>query len=91
MIGLLIGLVSGALGGNLAGNLSVGLDQGAMINSVIGILGGFLGGVFLTIAGVGATLGSLDIDSIIMQVASAGVGGGLLLIIFALFSTPFSK
>lgn len=91
MIGILIGLVSGAAGGNVAANLAVGLDQGTLVNSVVGVFGGILGGLILTMLGVGAVIGSLDIDSIIMQVAGAGVGGGLLLMIFAIFSAPFSK
>lgn len=91
MIGLVIGLVSGAAGGNVAAGLSATIDQGALVNSFVGILGGVFGGMFLTGLGVGATLGSLDINSIIMQVAVAGVAGGILLLLFALLSAPFSK
>ena len=81
MLPLIIQLLSGAVGGNLAGALFKKLSLGTLWNSVVGILGGGLGGQLLSALGVlGGTGGSaMDLGSIIGNVASSGVGGGILM------------
>ena len=81
IVGLLIGLGSGALGGNVAGKV-MNSNMGTMGRSLTGIVGGaglsFVGQML----GMGipdpTAGGSLDLMSIISNVASGGIGGGLL-------------
>jgi len=88
----IIQLVSGALGGNLAGGLLKKLSLGAIGNSIVGILGGGLGGQLLKLLGVGFTGGaSTDIGSIIGNIATGGVGGGVLMAIIGVIKKALSK
>jgi uncharacterized membrane protein YeaQ/YmgE (transglycosylase-associated protein family) len=92
-LGLIIQLISGAIGGNVAGSLMKNADLGPVLNSVVGILGGGLGGQLLAMLGVGGAeaAGSLDIASVITQVAGGGVGGGVLLAIVGLIKNAMAK
>jgi len=87
MEGLIRNLVSGAVGGNVVGRLIGSLNQGTVINSIAGILGGGLGGSILgmlgapVMAGMASDAVGMDIDALLGQVASGGVGGGVLLAI----------
>ncbi len=80
---LIIQLLSGAVGGNVVGSLVRKISMGVLGNSLAGILGGGLGGQIL-----GGSLGmptggsSLEIGSILGQVAS--VGGGVLMVIIGM-------
>lgn len=77
---LLISLISGAIGGNLSGRLINKIDQGVVINSIAGIVGGGLGGQLLSMVGAGALAGGgVDLMGIVGQIASGGVGGGVVL------------
>ena len=80
---LIVQLLSGAVGGNLVGGLLKNLNLGTLGNSLAGILGGGLGGQILNQLGVGAAGagGSLDMSSILANVASGGVGGGVVMAI----------
>ena len=88
---LIISLVSGAVGGNVAGALMKNMSLGTMWNSVVGILGGGLGGGVLEMVGVNAGGAGLDIGSIIGNVASGGVGGGILLAIVGFVKKAMAK
>ncbi len=92
---LIIQLISGAVGGNLAGGLMKKASLGTLLNSVVGILGGGLGGQILGMLGLGgaaaAGAGGMDISSIISQIASGGVGGGVLLAILGLVKNAMAK
>ncbi|MES2581045.1 MAG: hypothetical protein V4552_10895 [Pseudomonadota bacterium] len=90
---LIIQLVSGAVGGNVAGGLLKDVSLGTLGNSLVGILGGGLGGQLLSMLGVGGaeTAGSVDIASIVSQVAGGGVGGGVLLVIVGLIKNALAK
>ncbi len=92
-LGLIIQLISGAVGGNVAGSLMKNASLGPVLNSVVGILGGGLGGQLLSMLGVGGAeaAGSMDIASIITQVAGGGVGGGVLLAIVGLIKNAMAK
>jgi len=92
-LGLIIQLISGAVGGNIAGSLMKNANMGTLLNSVIGILGGGLGGQVLAMLGMGgaAAAGGMDIASILSQVASGGVGGGILLAIISLVKNAMAK
>ena len=85
LIGWIISLISGAIGGNIAGSALKEQSLGTLGNSIAGIVGGGLGGQLLSALGVlggpAAGAGSLDIGSIIGNVAGSGVGGGILMII----------
>jgi uncharacterized membrane protein YeaQ/YmgE (transglycosylase-associated protein family) len=84
---LIISLISGAVGGNAAGKVLKNFDMGTLWNSVAGIVGGGIGGQLMTALGIdpgaaaGAAAGSMDIGSIVSQVAGGGVGGAVLLVV----------
>ena len=90
MEGLILNLVSGAVSGNVAECLIGSLNQGTVIHSITGILGGGLGGSILgmlgapDMAGMASDAVGMDIDALLGQVASGGVGGGVLLSIVGL-------
>lgn len=89
---LLISLIAGALGGNAAGGLVKPLNQGPLINSLAGIVGGGLGGQILGALGAGgAAAGGMDIAGLIGQLASGGVGGGVLLAVVGLIRNTLAK
>lgn len=89
---LIIGLLSGAVGGNVAGKLLGKIDQGTLINSISGIVGGGLGGTLLSMLGTGGMAeGGMDLMGIIGQVASGGVGGGVVLAIVSAIRGAMSK
>jgi uncharacterized membrane protein YeaQ/YmgE (transglycosylase-associated protein family) len=92
-LGLIIQLISGAVGGNVAGSLMKNASLGPVLNSIVGVLGGGLGGQLLSMLGVGGAeaAGSMDIASIITQVAGGGVGGGVLLAIVGLIKKAMAK
>jgi uncharacterized membrane protein YeaQ/YmgE (transglycosylase-associated protein family) len=92
-LGLIIQLISGAVGGNVAGSLMKNASLGPVLNSIVGVLGGGLGGQLLSMLGVGGAeaAGSMDIASIITQVAGGGVGGGVLLAIVGLIKNAMAK
>ena len=92
IIGLIIQLVSGAVGGNIAGAAMKQYDLGTIGNSIAGLIGGGVGAQIIGAlvgggTGTGTDLagaGGLDIGSIIGQIASGGVGGGILMVIVGL-------
>ncbi len=89
---LIISLLGGAVGGNLAGGLLKNMSLGTLWNSVVGILGGGLGSQLLGMLGVMATSGGgMDVGSIISNVLSSGVGGGVLLAIVGLVKNAMKK
>ena len=89
---LLISLIAGAAGGNAAGGLLKSLNQGTLINSIAGIVGGGLGGQILGALGAGgAAAGGMDIGSIVGQLASGGVGGGVVLAVVGMIRNAMAK
>lgn len=89
---LIIGLISGAVGGNVAGAAIKNINQGTLINSIAGIVGGGLGSSLLGMAGAGAIAGGgMDLMGIIGQVASGGVGGGVVLAIVSVLRNALTK
>ena len=89
---LLISLISGAVGGNVAGGLLKKYDLGTLWNSVAGVVGGGLGAQLLSMVGAGGLAGGgMDIAGIIGQVASGGVGGGVLLVIVGIVKSALKK
>jgi hypothetical protein len=93
ILALIIQLVCGALGGNITGKLFKNIDLGTLGNSIAGILGGGLGGQLLNALGLfgGAQGGSLDLASIIGNIASGGVGGGVLMAIIGLIKSMMAS
>ena len=94
IIGLIIQLISGAVGGNVAGAALKQYNLGTLGNSIAGIIGGGVGAQIIGAlvgggAGTGmAGAGGLDVGSIIGQIASGGVGGGILMVIVGLIKKP---
>jgi hypothetical protein len=89
---LIIQLLSGAVGGNAAGKASKKIDLGVLGNSIAGILGGGLGGQILNALGIAVGEGgSLDVGSIVGNIASGGVGGGVLLVIVGAIKSAMAK
>ena len=92
IISLIISLVSGAIGGNVAGAAMKDKSLGPAGNSISGILGGGVGGAILQLLGIGGgTAGNLDIAAILENIASGGVGGGILLAIIAAIKGAMAK
>ena len=79
-------------GGNLAGGLLKKLSLGTILNSILGILGGGLGGQLLKLLGVGFAGGAgTGIGSIIGNIATGGVGSGVLMAIVGAIKKALSK
>lgn len=96
LLPLLIQLASGAAGGNIFGALLKNLSLGTLGNSLAGIVGGGLGGQILgpllgLAPAAAAGAGSLDIGSILTQVASGGAGGGVLMVVIGILKSLFAK
>lgn len=88
-IGLIIQLVAGGVGGNIAGSALKQYDLGTIGNTIAGVVGAGVGAQIIgALLGGGAEAagsgGGLDIGSIIGQIASGGVGGGILMVIIGL-------
>src|SRR5262249_40042346 len=92
IISLIISLVSGAVGGNVAGAAMKDKSLGVPGNSLAGILGGGIGGAILQLLGIGGgQAASLDLTAILENIASGGVGGGILLAIISVLKTAMAK
>lgn len=91
MLPLIINLISGAVGGNIAGGLMKNLSLGTTGNSIVGILGGGAGGALLSTLGIDVGGGGMDIAGILGNVASGGVGGGVLMAIIGVLKNAFAK
>jgi hypothetical protein len=96
IFGLIIQLIAGAVGGNAAGAALKQYDLGILGNTVAGIVGGGVGAQIIgALVGGGtepitAGAGGLDIGSLISQIASGGVGGGILMVIVGLIKQMMS-
>lgn len=90
---LLIQLLGGAVGGNVAGAALKNYSLGTLWNSVVGILGGGLGGQLLSALGLlgGGGESAMDIGSIVANIASSGVGGGILMVIVGVIKKAMAK
>lgn len=94
LLPIIIQLVSGAVGGNVAGAVLKNFNLGTLWNSILGIVGGGLGGTLLnSVLGAGAvsTGAGLDIATILGNVASGGVGGGVLLAVVGIIRKVIAK
>jgi hypothetical protein len=91
---LLIQLASGAVGGNIAGAALKDQSLGTIGNTIAGLVGGGLTGQLLPVLfgiGTAAARGNLDIGSIITQVISGGVGGGVLMAVIGVLKQMMGK
>jgi uncharacterized membrane protein YeaQ/YmgE (transglycosylase-associated protein family) len=91
IVSLIINLISGAVGGNIAGVVMKDKSIGPLLNSVVGVLGGGAGMAVLRAMGMAVNEGGLDIQAVLANVASGGVGGGILMIIVALIKGMMKK
>lgn len=102
-VNLIISLISGIAGGNLAGAALKEKSLGTLGNSVAGFFGGGIGAAILKAIENAAHTGSevaqsaaqvaptLDLGSIIGDIASGGIGGGALLAIVSLIKNALNK
>jgi len=84
IIGLILQLIAGGVGGSVAGAALKQYDLGTIDNTIAGVVGGGGAQIIGVLVGGGAAragAGGLDIGSIIGQIASGGVGGGILMVI----------
>ncbi|MFU1478773.1 hypothetical protein ACM25N_14140 [Roseovarius sp. C7] len=89
---LIISLIAGAVGGNVAGGLLKQFNMGVLINSIAGIVGGGLGGQLLGALGAGGMAqGGVDIAGLLGQVASGGIGGGIVLAVVGLIRNAMAR
>lgn len=105
IVSLIISLISGAVGGNVAGKASTESDLGTLGNTIAGLVGGTAGGYILQLlnlfgpaaaaAGAAATgaeaAHGLNIAELLANIASSGVGGGLLTYIVSLLKNYGGK
>ena len=101
ILAIIIPLISGAVGGNVVGALAKNLSLGTLGNSLAGIVGGvggsqligmLMGGGTAAAASAATTAaGGMDIDTILTQVASGGVGGGVLMAIVGVVKGMMAK
>ena len=95
IIPLIIQAISGAAGGGIVGNLIKSAGMTLLPKLIAGAVGGIggnaaLGGIIGPLLGAAST-GGLDIASIISQVLSGGIGGGLLTAIASLVMNAMKK
>lgn len=93
IVTLLVQLISGALGGNITGALFKNINLGTLGNSLAGIVGGGLGGQILgQVLNLPAVdTAALDPMAIIGQIASGGVGGGVVMVIVGLLKSMMAR
>ncbi len=99
ILAIIIPLISGAVGGNVVGALAKNLSLGTLGNSLSGIVGGVGGSQLLGMlmgggtaaAATAATAGGVDIGTILTQVASGGVGGGVVMAIAGVIKGMMAK
>lgn len=99
MLPLIISLISGAAGGNIVGSVLKNLNLGTVGNSIAGILGGGIGQQLIAMLGSGAVAdaaaaaggGGMDMGSILSNVASGGVGGGVLMAVIGVIRNMMQK
>lgn len=75
IISLIIEAISGAVGGNVAGAAMKENSLGTVGNSIAGILGG----------------GSLDMTTILSNIAGGGVGGAILMAVVGIIKNKMAK
>jgi hypothetical protein len=93
LISLIIEAVSGAVGGNIAGAAMKENSLGAAGNSIAGIVGGGLGGTLLqsVLGGAAADGGSLDMTTMLSNIAAGSVGGAILMAIIGIIKNAMAK
>lgn len=82
LLPLIIQAISGAAGGGIVGNLVKSAGMALLPKLIAGAVGGIggnaaLGGIISSMLGAASSSG-LDITSIISQIISGGIGGGVL-------------
>lgn len=92
-ISIITNLISGLIGGNLTGAALKDKSLGAIGNSITGLIGGAAGGYLATILGFLNTLGLADmsVGSILANVGSGLVGGGVLTAIVGFIKKMMTK
>ena len=91
IVSLIISLLSGAVGGNVAGAALKDQSLGTLGNSIAGIVGGGAGSLILQALGVAAGGGGLDLGTLLGNIASGGVGGGLVMVIIGIIKGALAK
>jgi uncharacterized membrane protein YeaQ/YmgE (transglycosylase-associated protein family) len=102
LVSLIISAVSGVAGGNVSGAAAPDKSLGVAGNSITGLLGGAFGGYLLQAfellnksgvlpAGAENAVHGLDFGAILGDIASGGVGGGVVTFIVGLLKNMMQK
>jgi hypothetical protein len=91
IIPLIIQAISGAAGGGIIGNLVKSAGMTLLPKLIAGAVGGVGGNAALGGIIGAASTGGLDVTSIISQVLSGGIGGGVLTAIAGLVMNAMKK
>lgn len=86
---LIINLIGGAVGGNVAGGVLKNVSLGTLGNSIAGILGG--GAASQLLPELLGAAGTMDLQGILTQIASGGVGGGVAMVVLGLVKSLISR
>jgi hypothetical protein len=81
LINLIMQIVAGAVGGNAAGAALKDFNLGTLGNTITGAIGGGVGGQILAALIPALGSGSMDIGTVIGQLAGGGAAGGILTMI----------
>ena len=88
--GLVIQLIGGAAVGRSMNSISEKLSSGPVLDIILGLIGGFAGGQLTNlIPGLEAT--GVDIASVLINLISGGIGGGLFTALGGLLSQIIKK
>ncbi|TLU66880.1 hypothetical protein FE810_05080 [Thalassotalea litorea] len=88
---LIIQMGAGAVGGNVAGTFLQGLSFGFLGNSLVGIVGGGMTSKVLYAFNVTLTGNSMDYHSVVSDLISGCIGGGLLMLVIAFVRSLFGN
>ncbi|MCB1114528.1 MAG: hypothetical protein KDK62_07220 [Chlamydiia bacterium] len=97
-VSLIITLVSGAIGGNIAAGVSKEHSLGTLGNAIVGAVGGGAGNWIAQAIGiVGAAAAAangaegFNVEHLLGNIASSGIGGAILTLVVGLIKNSSSK
>jgi len=88
--GLVIQLIGGVAAGRSMKSLSEKLSSGPVLDIILGLIGGFAGGQTANLI-PGLEANGVDIASVLINMISGGIGGGLFTAIGGLLSQTLKK
>ena len=88
--GLVIQLIGGVAAGRSIKSISEKLSSGAVLDIILGLVGGFAGGQLVSLI-PGLEGNGVDITSVLINLISGGIGGGLFTALGGLISQTLKK